>query len=186
MTTLAARVRHARAYAGVRRSYRSVTTPPPPAAWGAFGRSYVVPPLRVERPDLVHVGDDVVVLENCWMSVVHAFPEIVPRLVLGDGVRVGRGCQFSVAGHVEVSAGALIGDFVHIGDTWHDYHATERMPALVRPKPVTIGRGAVVAGQATVLPGVTVGAGAVVDHHAVVVRDVAPGTRVAGNPARPV
>ncbi len=40
--------------------------------------------------------------------------------------------------------------------------------------------------RAIVMPGITVGAGAVVDPGSVVTRDVAPGERVRGNPARPV
>lgn len=48
-----------------------------------------------------------------------------------------------------------------------------------------IGDGAVIGARAIVLPGLTVGAGARVEPGAVVTRDVAPGVRVAGNPARP-
>jgi acetyltransferase-like isoleucine patch superfamily enzyme len=160
--------------------------PPPPPEWGAFGRSYIVPPLRVERPDLVYIGDDVVVLEHCWMSVAHAFPDIETALVLGDAVRVGRGCQFSLAGRMVIGPGVLIGDFVHIADTSHDYVAEDRLPALLRPRAVTVEEDAVILGHAVVLPGVRIGAGAVVDHHAVVTSDVAPHSRVAGNPAKQV
>ena len=48
-----------------------------------------------------------------------------------------------------------------------------------------IGSGAVIGARAIIMPGVTVGAGAQVAPGAVVTRDVAPGSRVAGNPARP-
>jgi len=170
----------------VQRNYERVTVPPSPDRWGSWGRALVVPPVRVERPDLVHIGDDVIVLEHCWMSVVQAFPDQTAALILGDGVRVGRGCQFSVAGRMTIGERVLVGDFVQIGDTSHDYRAQDRGPALTRPRAVTIEPDVVVSGQATVLPGVTVGRGAVVEHHAVVAHDVAPFTRVAGNPARVV
>ena len=49
---------------------------------------------------------------------------------------------------------------------------------------VTIGDGAWVAPSAAVRNQRSVGAGAVVGMGAVVVRDVPPGTTVAGNPAR--
>lgn len=127
-----------------------------------------------------------VVLENVWMSVEKFFDDIRPRLVLGDRVRVGRSCQFTVVGEVVVEEDALIGDFVQVGDTSHPYEARIRAGAVVRPKPTRICTGAILASHVVVLPGVTVGAGAIVDHHSVVNVDVAPGSVVRGNPARPV
>jgi len=52
------------------------------------------------------------------------------------------------------------------------------------PEKVTIKRGAWIATDAVILPGVTVGEGAIVAAGAVVSRDVPPYTMVAGNPAR--
>jgi acetyltransferase-like isoleucine patch superfamily enzyme len=160
--------------------------PPPAAAWARFGRSYIVPPARISRPDLVEIGDGVEVLEHVWMSVVQTFDDITPRLVLGDRVRVGRGCQFSVVGEVVVEDDVLISDFVQIGDTSHPYEAEIRGPATTPPRAVRICRRALLGSHVVVLPGVTIGAGAVVDHHSVVNTDVAPGAIVSGNPARPV
>lgn len=179
------RLRHRRLRRTLSRAFDAATTPGDDTTWGRTARALVVPPLRAEHPELVHLSDGVIVLENCWMSVVQAFPDITPRLELGRDVRVGRGVQLSVVGSVVVGDRALIGDFVQIGDTWHPYEVADRMPVLVRPRGVVIGVDAVIGGHATVLPGVTVGAGAVVDHHAVVAHDVPPGTRVRGNPARP-
>jgi maltose O-acetyltransferase len=51
---------------------------------------------------------------------------------------------------------------------------------------VNIGEDVWIGGGAILLPGVTVGDGAIVGAGAVVTRDVAPGTRVVGNPARPI
>ena len=52
--------------------------------------------------------------------------------------------------------------------------------------PVTIGEEVWIGGGAILLPGMTVGDGAVVGAGAVVTRNVAPGARVVGNPARPL
>jgi len=169
-----------------RRAYERSALPPPPDRWAHYGRAFVVPPARVSRPDLISLGDGVVVLENVWMSVVQAFGDIVPRLVLEDRVRVGRGCQFSVVGEVVVESDVLIGDFVQIGDTSHPYEARIRASASTRPKPVRIERRAMLGSHVTVLPGVVIGAGALVDHHAVVTSDVRAGATVRGNPAREV
>lgn len=169
----------------VRRRVEALVAPPP-AAFGRFGRSVIVPPARVESPSCIHVGDGVVVHEHVWLSVVpHFAPEIIPALVLEDDVRIGRCCQLSVVGEVVIERGAIVGDFVQIGDTYHPYDADDRMAALTRPSPVRIGQGAIIGSHAVVLPGVTVGAGAYVEHHAVVSHDVEPGSVVAGHPARP-
>jgi acetyltransferase-like isoleucine patch superfamily enzyme len=140
----------------------------------------------VENPQLIAIGDGVIVHEHVWFSVVtHFHSGTTPSLVIEDDVRIGRCCQLSVAGQVTIERGAIIGDFVQIGDTFHPYEAEDRMPALTPPVPVRIGRSAVIGSHAVVLPGVTIGPGAYVDHHAVVSHDVPASTVVGGSPARP-
>jgi acetyltransferase-like isoleucine patch superfamily enzyme len=150
-----------------------------------MGESFIVPPARVDNPDLIHIGDGVLIHENVWLSVVRHFPELDTRLVIEDRVRIGRGCQLSVAGELVIERDAILGDFVQIGDTYHPYEVDDRFPALVPPRAVRVGRGAVIGSHVVILPGVTIGAGAYVEHHSVVGRDVAPATVVAGHPARP-
>ncbi|MGH2727921.1 MAG: acyltransferase [Actinomycetota bacterium] len=169
----------------VRRAVTRICVPPPSRAWASFGRSIVVPPARVTHPECISIGDGVVILENVWLSVVRMFPDIDTRLVIGDRVRIGRGCQLSVAGDVVIERGAIIGDFVQIGDTYHAYEAAHRFIELVPPVPVRIREGAILGSHVVVLPGVTIGAGAYVEHRSVVGRDVPPGAVVEGNPARP-
>ena len=159
--------------------------PPPRRAFAKHGRSLIIPPARVENAQHIEIGDDVIVHEHVWFSVVPHFAEITPRLVIEDGVRIGRCCQLSVVGSTTIECGAIIGDFVQIGDTFHPYDVEDRMAALVPPVPVRIGRGAVLGSHVVVLPGVTIGEGAYVEHHAVVSGDVPPGAYVAGYPARP-
>lgn len=158
---------------------------PAPHAFARFGRSVIVPPARVENPQYIEIGDGVVIHEHVWFSVVPKFlPETVPRVVIGDHVRIGRCCQLSVVGEVTIERGAIIGDFVQIGDTFHPYEAQDRLAALTPSVPVRIGRGAILGSHVVVLPGVVIGAGAYVEHHSVVGRDVPPGAFVAGSPAR--
>jgi acetyltransferase-like isoleucine patch superfamily enzyme len=158
-------------------------TPPPPAAWAAFGRSVLLAPSRVSNPECIEVGNDVVILENVWMSVVRAFPDVTPRVAIEDGVRVGRGCMFAVVAELVVEAGAIIGDFSLLADTFHPFEVEDRLPVVVRGEPVRIGAGAVLGHRVIVLPGVTIGAGARIEDRAVVSANVAPGEYYAGHPA---
>jgi UDP-3-O-[3-hydroxymyristoyl] glucosamine N-acyltransferase len=158
---------------------------PPPAAWAAFGRSVVDPPARIPAPERMWVGDDVLIGEGAWFSVLKAFAEVDPRVVIGDRVRIGRFGAFGVVGELIIEPGVVIGDFALVVDTIHPFECADRLPATSRPRPVRIGEGAVLGTHAVVLPGVTIGAGARVAHHAVVGSDVAPGATVGGYPARP-
>lgn len=164
-------------------------TPPLPSAFGAFGRSVIVPPARVNRPECIFIGDGVVIHEGVWLSVVKAHEEITPRLAIGDRVRIGRFCQISCVGEIVIEEDVLASDQVQIGDTYHQYEdptvPTTRQP-MALPSPVRVRRGALLGLGVVVLPGVTIGEGAYVAEGSVVTRDVPPHSVVRGNPAHPV
>ena len=87
---------------------------------------------------------------------------------------------------VEIAEGAQIGPAVQIYAADHPRDPALRRQDLECGRPVKIGAFAWVGGGAIILPGITVGEAAVVGAGSVVTRDVAPGTTVAGNPARPL
>jgi acetyltransferase-like isoleucine patch superfamily enzyme len=164
-------------------------TPPPPSAFGRFGESFIVPPARVELPECIFIGDGVLVHEEVWFSVVRPSPDVTPRLAIGDRTRIGRFCQFSCVGCIDIGVDVLIGDQVQIGDTSHGYEDVA-LPSTAQPmtppRTVRIGDGAFIGTGAIVLPGVTIGDGAYVSEASVVGHDVVANTVVVGNPARPV
>lgn len=162
--------------------------PPPPATFGHFGRSVIVPPARVESPHSIFIGDGVLIHEHAWLNVEAAGPEGA-RLEIGDRTLIGRWCSIACAGEVTIGADVTLGDQVFLGDTYHAYEDASlpsiRQP-LAPPRPVRIGSGAMLGTGCTVILGVTVGEGAIVDGGSVVTHDVPAGARVSGNPAKAV
>jgi acetyltransferase-like isoleucine patch superfamily enzyme len=161
----------------------SWTRPPPSERFAAFGDSVLTAPARVRNPQCISIGDDVLILENSMMSVIHAFPDVMPRLVIEDGVRIGRGCGLGVVRELVIERGATLGDFVLASDTFHPFESYDRLPEVAPGEPIRIGAGAVLGSQVIVFPGVTIGAGARIEHRAVVSVDVEPDTYFAGHPA---
>ncbi len=105
---------------------------------------------------------------------------------LGDQAFLNTGCVVLDTAPVRIGARTLLGPGVHIYCAVHALGIEERRRDLERAVPVTIGDEVWIGGGAIILPGVTIGDGAVVGAGAVVTRDVAPGARVVGNPARPI
>lgn len=105
------------------------------------------------------------------------------NLEIGDWSSVGDHARIYSLGRVAIGSRATVSQYAHLCAGTHD----PRDPAmrLLKP-PIRIGDEAWICADAFVGPGVTVGEGAVCGARAVVVRDVAPWTIVAGNPARPV
>lgn len=167
-----------------------VLTPPPPTAFKSFGRNSVVaPPARVSSPELIEIGDDVIIHEHSWLSVVAAVPGVTPRLTIGDRTSLGMLCHVACVGEVEIGADVLTAPRVFIGDTYHGYEDVERAiidQPTAEPRKVTIGNGAFLGVAAVILRGVTVGDGAYVGAGAVVTTDVPAHSVAVGNPARVV
>ena len=78
---------------------------------------------------------------------------------------------------IHIAAGAVVED--HAVILAHDMSRGLYLDTYVE-------EGARIGIRAIVMPGVRVGAGAIVDPGAIVTADVAPGTRVRGNPAKVV
>ena len=109
------------------------------------------------------------------------------RLVLGEGVFVGRGCEFDVLREIVVGDHAVIAPGVFVVDHDHGTRADLRIDEQpCAAAPVRIGRDVWVGARAVILAGVSIGDGAVIGAGAVVTRDVAPLAVAVGVPARAV
>lgn len=167
-----------------------------------------VPPRGAAPGDLPTViGDGAVIRSH---SVIYAGNKIGDGFQCGHGAliresnaigdRVSIGSYSVIEHHVEIDdgarvhSGAFIPEFSRLGKgSWVGPRAVfTNAPHPLCPavqqclKGPTLEPGAKVGANATLLPGVTIGAYALVGAGAVVTRDVAPGTVVAGNPAKVV
>jgi UDP-2-acetamido-3-amino-2,3-dideoxy-glucuronate N-acetyltransferase len=105
---------------------------------------------------------------------------------------IGKNCK--IQSHSFICEGVTIEDEVFVGhgvmfiNDKYPRSTTEsgglQTEADWKVEPTVIRRGASIGSNATILCGVTVGEGAIVGAGSVVTGDVAPGTIVAGNPAK--
>ncbi|WP_118138617.1 acyltransferase [Oceanicella sp. SM1341] len=144
----------------------------------------IAPGARITHPELV----------NLYGCEIGEESRVGPFVEIQSGCRVGARCK--VSSHAFLCEGVRLEDGVFIG---HGVMFTnDRYPASVTPEgalkgpddwecePTHVGAGAAIGSNATILCGLRIGAGALVGAGAVVTRDVAPGTVVAGVPARPI
>lgn len=145
--------------------------------------------------------------------VVRPFTTIYAGVTIGDRFQTGQGVSIredneigddvSIGTNAVLEAGNRIGDrsrihtgcFLELVTIGRDVFVGPRVVFSDDPHPpcpryedcvggAIVEDGAHIGANATILPGVRIGAGALVGAGSVVTRDVAPGTVVAGNPAR--
>jgi maltose O-acetyltransferase len=105
--------------------------------------------------------------------------------LLDESIVVRDDCLFDYQASITVGKDTFMGHRVMVLTGSHDYMRFGRARLESHcVKPVTIGAGVWICSGAIICPGVTIGDHAVVGPGAVVMRNVAPYTVVAGNPAR--
>lgn len=144
-------------------------------------------------PD-VKLGRDVTIYDfvNLYGCEIGDGTKIGTFVEIQKGARIGRNCKIS--SHSFICEGVAIEDEVFVGH--HVVFINDRYPHATAPDghlqteadwhvaPTYVKRGASIGSGAVILCGVTIGEGATVGAGSVVTHDVAPGTVVAGNPAR--
>ncbi len=105
---------------------------------------------------------------------------------ISELVYINAGCVILDSAPVHIGARSMFGPKVQLYCPLHHLERKERSEGYEIGYPITIGEDVWIGGGAIVLPGVTIGDGAIVGAGAVVTKDVAPGAKVVGNPAKPI
>lgn len=108
------------------------------------------------------------------------------RLRTGRDCFINRNCYMDLGGPIILGSDVTIGHGVTIVTTDHAVGGPERRVGSYTPRGVTVGDGAWLCANVTVLPGVNIGRGSIVAAGAVVIDDVGDDVLVAGVPARVV
>jgi acetyltransferase-like isoleucine patch superfamily enzyme len=152
----------------------------------AFAEPYVI-----RSPHRVHVGRNVRVEENVFLSVVedHEGVKFDPILRIGDDTVISSDLRLHCTGGIDIGKRVAIAARVYIGDSFRDYgdpYVAPRDMPIAEPIPIRIGDGAFIGTGSTILPGATIGDRAIVAAGSVVTRDIPARTVAFGNPARVV
>lgn len=146
----------------------------------------------------VHIGSNTIIEENCFIddnATIGDYCKIHRNVYIGKNVVIGN--QVKIQNNVSVYEGVTLEDGVFVGT--NVTFTNDRYPRAIRKSdsmPVTkddwtletttVCYGASIGAGATIRCGVTIGEWSMVGCGAVVLEDVAPGTTVVGNPAKPI
>jgi maltose O-acetyltransferase len=141
-------------------------------------------------------GSRIVPISHRWRVVrvfgLKAEPSIIragtffggPRISIGKGAFINEQCYFDNSAPITIGAKVDIGPRVIVITGSHVMGPSERRAGTLSTAPVTIGDGAWIGADTTILPGVTIGPGAVIGAGSLVLTDVAANTKAFGRPAR--
>lgn len=117
--------------------------------------------------------------------VLHHYPFVGDRLVIGRFCAIAEGARFIMNGANHAMSGFSTYPFNIFGHGWEQGFDVDTWMRENRGDTV-VGNDVWIGMEAVVLPGVHIGDGAIVAAKSVVSRNVAPYAIVAGNPAKPV
>lgn len=147
------------------------------ALWLVAAR-WTPPPLFAWRAAVLRLcGADLAPGARVYPSVSIWWP---PNLSMGAHASLGPGVICYDVAPITIEPYAIVSQRAHLCTGGHDID-DPTFPLIARA--IVIGRGAWVAAEAFVAPGVTLSEGAVLGARAVATRDLAPWTVYAGNPA---
>lgn len=141
----------------------------------------------VKKPNII-VGDytyydDFENVENFEKNVKYHFDFVGDKLIIGKFCMIASGVTFIMNGANHLTDAISTYPFAIFGNGWEGAMDGREYP---RKGDIIIGNDVWIGYNATIMAGVTIGDGAIIATNATVVKDVAPYTIVGGNPAREI
>jgi len=151
---------------------------------GRLGRRCRIEPgvcLASKPGNPVLVGEEVHLGRGAILSTART-----GKVVVEDRAEIGPGAVVTSDAEIRIGAGAVIGPHADVVDFNHTFEHLGELVEFqpIEARPIRIGAGVRIGERAKILCGVTVGDGAEVEAGSVVTRDVPPGARASGVPAR--
>jgi acetyltransferase-like isoleucine patch superfamily enzyme len=148
-------------------------------------KSKVIAPMRLRNVHNIHIGEGVIINRFSFLFT-YAASEERPRLIIGDGCRVGHMSHIACTREVRIGKKVLIADRVYISDHSHGF-SDINLPIMDQPHSskgiVSIGEGTWIGENVTILS-CSIGRNCVVGSNAVVISDLPDFSVAVGVPAR--
>lgn len=141
----------------------------------------------VKNPNII-VGDftyydDFENVENFEKNVKYHFDFVGDKLVIGKFCMIASDVTFIMNGANHLTDAISTYPFAIFGNGWEKAMEGREYP---RKGDITVGNDVWIGYNATIMAGVTIGDGAIIATNATVVKDVAPYSIVGGNPAKEI
>ncbi|MFA9190666.1 CatB-related O-acetyltransferase [Flavobacterium sp. FZUC8N2.13] len=138
----------------------------------------------IKNPNII-VGDytyydDFENIENFEKNVKYHFDFIGDKLIIGKFCMIASDVKFIMNGAYHLTDALTTYPFAIFGNGWENAMDGKNYP---KKGDINIGNDVWIGYNATIMAGVTIGDGAIIATNATVVKDVAPYTIVGGNPA---
>lgn len=158
--------------------------------FGSLGsRCEIHPPMLLNRPERMHLGDRVTVRHGARLEVVLTNPTRNPTLEIGSNVNLEQHLHIVVQNRVRIADNVSISAFTMITDVDHPYADAEASGRIGdrfsdNGATVDIGEGTFVGIGCSILPGATIGRRCVIGTRSVVRGSIPDFSVAVGAPSR--
>lgn len=149
-------------------------------------RVVLLPPLRINGAQNIHIGNNVIINEKTWLAAVPQTNRGGVKLEISDGCVLGDYNHIYATHSIKFERDVLTANSVYISDNQHEYKNIG-LPILKQPikqlNDVVIGEGSWL-GEHVCVIGASIGKHCVIGANAVVVHDIPDYSVAVGAPAR--